>query len=96
MPKGKGTYGSKRGRPKKETIVLKKSKGAKEDGKITFKEGTLRRQLKLKSGEKFTKKELAGLKKKEIGTKFMFRGKEFKMTKLMKQRISLGLTLMKF
>lgn len=89
MPKGKG-YG------KKETIVLKKSKGAKEDGKITFKEGTLRRQLKMKKGEKFTKKELAALKKIEIGKKFKFHGREFKMTKLMKQRVTLGLTLMKF
>lgn len=89
MPKGKG-YG------KTETIVLKKSKGAKESGKITFKKGTLRRQLKMKKGEKFTKKELADLKKIDIGKKFKFHGREFRMTKLMKERVSLGLTLMKF
>lgn len=89
MPKGKG-YG------KTETIVLKKSKGAKENSKITFKEGTLRKQLKMKKDEKFTKKELRDLKKIEVGKKFKFHGREFKMTKLMKQRVSLGLTLMRF
>ena len=35
------------------------------------------------------------LKKIEVGKKFKFNGREFKMTKLMKQRVSLGLTLMK-
>lgn len=94
MPSGPGTY-RKRGRPKKETIVLKKSKGAKEDGKITFKEGTLRRQLKMKKGEKFSKSDMNKLKKIEVGKEFMFHDRKFKMTKLMKQRINLGATLMK-
>ena len=43
MPDGEGTYGKKRGRPKKETIKIGKEK-------ITFKEGTLRKQLKMKKG----------------------------------------------
>jgi hypothetical protein len=79
-----------------ETIVLKKSQGAKSNSKIKFKEGTLRRQLKMKRGDKFTKASLGKLKGIEIGAKFTFRGNNFKMTKLMKERVNLGLTLMKF
>ena len=89
MPDGEGTYGKKRGRPKKETIKIGKEK-------ITFKEGTLRKQLKMKKDEKFTKAELRKLKKVEIGKKFKFHQRGFVMTKLLKQRISLGLTLMGF
>jgi len=96
MPEGIGTYGKKRGRPKKETIVLKKSKGAKETGKITFKEGTLRKQLKMKKGEKFTKGELTKIKKVDVGKTFSFHNRKYKMTKLLKSRVSLGLTLMGF
>ncbi len=79
-----------------ETIVLKKSQGAKENSKITFKKGTLRRQLKMKRGVKFTKPELNKLKKIDVGKRFNFHGNNFKMTSLMKKRINLGLTLMKF
>jgi len=81
---------------KEETIVLSKRKGAKESGKIKFKEGTLRKQLKLKKSDKFTKTELNKLSKLEIGSKFNFHGNSFKMTKLMKERIDLGKTLLGF
>tara|TARA_R110000751_G_scaffold17172_1_gene53436 strand:+ start:134 stop:364 length:231 start_codon:yes stop_codon:yes gene_type:complete len=73
----------------KETIKIGKKK-------ITFKEGTLRKQLKMKKGEKFTKAELRKLKKVDVGKKFKFHDREYKMTKLLKQRITLGLTLMGF
>jgi hypothetical protein len=91
MPDGEGTYGKKRGRPAKKPQTIKIGKE-----KITFKEGTLRKQLKMKKDEKFTKAELRKLKKVEIGKKFKFHQRGFVMTKLLKQRISLGLTLMGF
>ena len=50
----------------------------------------------MKRGDKFTKAGLGKLKGIEIGAKFTFRGNNFKMTKLMKERVNLGLTLMKF
>ena len=87
MPDGEGTYGKKRGRP--QTIKIGKEK-------ITFKEGTLRKQLKMKKDEKFTKAEIRKLKKVEVGKKFKFHQRGFVMSKLLKQRISLGLTLMGF
>ena len=88
MPYGPGTYGKMVGRPK-ETIKIGKKK-------ITFKEGTLRKQLKMKKNQKFTKSKLSILKKIAIGKKFKFNSYDFKMTKLLKQRINLGLTLMSF
>ena len=81
---------------KTETIILKKKDGAKSDGKITFKEGALRRQLKMKKGDTFTKAEMRRLKKIPIGQRFKFNGHDFKKTKLMSERIDLGLTLMDF
>lgn len=65
-------------------------------GTITFKKGTLRRQLKMKKGEKFTRAGLRKLKTIKIGSPFSFNKRSFKMTKLMKQRIDLGYTLMGF
>jgi hypothetical protein len=58
--------------------------------KIKIKEGALRKQLKMKKDEKFTKAELNKLSKVEDGKKFKFHGREFKMTKLMKRRIGLA------
>jgi|TARA_R110000744_G_scaffold159998_2_gene276191 hypothetical protein len=65
-------------------------------GVISFKEGTLRKSLKMKKDEKFKKAELRRLKKVKVGSSFKFHKRNFKMTKLMKQRVSLGLTLMGF
>ena len=71
--------------PKYETIKLTKGKDKGE--KITFKEGTLRSQLKMKKGDKFTKTEMNRLEKIPVGERFMFKGNDFKMTKLMKDRV---------
>tara|TARA_R110002012_G_scaffold96818_3_gene233104 strand:- start:3574 stop:3906 length:333 start_codon:yes stop_codon:yes gene_type:complete len=76
--------------PKKETINLGK------EGSITFKKGTLRRQLHMSKDEKFTKKILSDLKKHEVGSLFSWKGKDKRMTSLLHKRISLGLTLMNF
>jgi len=65
-------------------------------GSIKFKKGTLRSQLKMKKGDKFTKSSLSRLKKIPVGSKFKFKGREFKMTTLMKDRVELGFTLMGF
>lgn len=80
--------------PKYETIKLTKGKDKGE--KITFKEGTLRSQLKMKKGDKFTKTEMNRLEKIPVGERFKFKGNDFKMTKLMKDRVELGKTLMGF
>ena len=48
---------------KTETIKLSKKKGAKENSTIKFKEGTLRKQLKMKRGDTFTKAEMRKMKK---------------------------------
>ena len=73
--------------PKKEKIVL-------EGKKITIKKDALRDRLGLKANEKFNKRELQSINKTEVGDMFKFRGKSFKMTELMKKRITLAITLM--
>jgi hypothetical protein len=80
--------------PKTETIKFTKGKDKGE--KLTFKEGTLRSQLKMKKGDKFTKTEMNRLEKIPVGERFKFKGNDFKMTKLMKDRVELGKTLMGF
>jgi hypothetical protein len=62
--------------------------------KIKFKEGGLRNQLKVPKDYKFKITELRRLNKIPTNEKFSFLGKDFKMTKLMKQRINFGITLM--
>ena len=62
--------------------------------KVKFKEGGLRNQLKVPKDYKFKITELRRLAKIPTGEKFSFLGKDFKMTKLMKQRINFGITLM--
>ena len=76
--------------------TTKKTGEAVLDGeKVKFKEGALRSQLKVGKDHKFTKTELNKLKKVKTGEKFMFHGKEFKMTPLMAKRINFALVLMK-
>ncbi len=72
---------------KKETVEL----GGK---KIRIKKGALRRQLKLKSNQDFTVSQLSRLEKIPVGNSFKFKGNQFKMTRLMKKRVTLGKTLM--
>ena len=60
-----------------------------------LKEGGLRRQLRLKKDEKFKIGELVQANKTKVGDMFQFRGKPFKMTPLMKKRITLGINLLR-
>lgn len=62
--------------------------------KVAYREGALRRQLGLRADQKLTRASLDRLKKVEVGSMFTLFGKRHKMTELMKQRVSLGRTLM--
>tara|TARA_A100001391_G_scaffold25087_1_gene13597 strand:- start:390 stop:650 length:261 start_codon:yes stop_codon:yes gene_type:complete len=77
-----------------------KVEAQEQDGGIPFdslKEGSLKRMLKIKKdGKKLGKMELRRLAKVETGEKFMFRDNELKMTPLMKKRVNLAKTMMKF
>ena len=77
-----------------------KAEAKKQDGGIPFdslKEGALKRMLKVKDGEKkLGKMEMNRLAKVEDGQEFEFRGNRLKMTKLMKKRVNLAKTMMKF
>jgi hypothetical protein len=77
-----------------------KAEAKKQDGGIPFdslKEGALKRMLKVKDGEKkLGKMEMNRLAKVEDGEEFEFRGNRLKMTKLMKKRVNLAKTMMKF
>jgi len=63
--------------------------------KITFKEGSLRGMLRVPKTVKLDAPLLRRLNKAEIGETYMFRGREIKMTPLMKKRITLGINLQK-
>jgi hypothetical protein len=66
------------------------------DGKkIKFEKGALRRALKVPANEKILMGDLKKANKTEIGKDFMYDGKKFKMTQLMKKRITFAITLMK-
>jgi len=61
-----------------------------------LKEGSLKRMLKMnKSSAPLKIMELQSLLKVEDGTKTMFRGKEIKMTPLMKKRVNTAITLIR-
>ena len=75
----------KKSKSKMETIEL--------DGKkVQFKEGALRRQLKLKPDEKLSKPMIKKIINKE---KFKLFGRDYKMTPLLKKRLNFAMTLMK-
>jgi hypothetical protein len=63
--------------------------------KIKFEEGALRRALKIPANEKLLMGDLRKANKTEVGKDFMYNGKKFKMTNLMKKRITFAITLMK-
>lgn len=74
----------------------KKMTTVKLDGeKVEFKEGTLRQMLKVPKDMKLTVPVLRKINKNEIGKEFTFNGKKFKMTPLMKKRVTLGINLQK-
>ena len=62
--------------------------------KVKFKEGALRKQLKLKPAEKLSKAMLNKVKKTEVGKEFKLFNRKYKMTKLMKKRINFAIVLM--
>jgi hypothetical protein len=62
-------------------------------GKI--KEGGLHRSLKVPKTYTFKLAELERLNKKSEGTTFRFKGKDIKMTKLVKKRLQLAVNMMK-
>jgi len=76
-------------KPKKKT----KMETVELEGKqVKFKEGALRKMLKLKPDEKLSKPMIKKIINKE---KFKLFGRDYKMTKLMKKRLNFALTLMK-
>ena len=108
MPRGTGTYGSQVGRPKKmprreanppkNSRTKPRAKKTSEEGLPldTMKEGSLKKQLKVKDTDPSLKiSELRRLQKLENGESGDFRGRSVKMTPLMKKRVNLGITLMK-
>jgi len=62
---------------------------------IKIKKGALHKQLKVPADYKFKLPELRRINKTDNGDLFSFKGKTFKMTPLMKKRITLAITLMK-
>jgi len=63
--------------------------------KITIRKGGLHQSLKVPDSYKFKIKQLNSLKQVEIGDKFKFRNRIFKMTGMLKKQIVLGINLMK-
>lgn len=95
MMKGKSVKAAHNVVTRRREKMKKKTGEVELDGeKVKFKEGGLRNQLKVPKDYKFKKSQLQKLAKMETGSQFDFLGKEFKMTKLMKQRINFAITLM--
>ncbi len=78
---------------KTEKVTLKDDDGTKETFKI--KKGALKKQLKVPDEYRFSTKELNRIKDVENGRSFNFKGNTFKMTALLKRRVTLALTLMR-
>jgi len=91
MPQGKGTYGSKRGRPKAKTSTIRLG-----GQKIVMKKNALRNQLKVPEGRDIPMSLINKILKAEIGDELSnpFGGK-LKITTLLKRRANLGKTLKK-
>jgi hypothetical protein len=80
--------------------MMKSKKSSSKDDSIPFddlKEGSLKRMLKIKKDDKkMGKAEVNRLSKIMNGETFTFRDNKLKMTPLMKKRVSLAKTMMKF
>jgi hypothetical protein len=75
---------------------MKKTDTVTLDGEdVKIKKGALHRQLKVKGDYKFKITELRKINKNEVGKEFEFQGKMFKMTPLLKKRVTLAITLMR-
>ncbi len=99
MPQGKGTYGSKRGRPPARAAKQSQEEARSGSGSIPFKDlksGALRRQLKVGQGKGLTKTEMGRVTKIADGERFTFRNKEIKMTPLLKKRAVLARSMLGF
>lgn len=89
MPEGKGTYGSKRGRPSNESkIQLGKEK-------IAIKKGALREQLKVPKGRKIPMSLLNEIIDKETGQMITnpYTQRKQKVTEILSNRANLAKTL---
>lgn len=106
MPEGKGTYGSKRGRPKKAMAteskkkkvkpMEKKSEKKKSDSPFEgLKEGALSKTLGIPVEDNIPKSLLNKLKKAEVGTTMEYKGKKIKVTKLLHKRVNFALNFAK-
>ena len=96
MPDGKLMKGETHAsRPKKNSPKKKTGEITIRGKKIKFEEGALRRALKVPDNEKLLMGDLRKANKTEVGKDFMYNGKKFKMTNLMKKRITFAITLMK-
>tara|TARA_R100000734_G_scaffold1076_1_gene1135 strand:+ start:140 stop:463 length:324 start_codon:yes stop_codon:yes gene_type:complete len=105
MPQGKGTYGSKRGRPAKNSPTMKKKSAPKKKEtikigkeKITIKKDALRNMLSVPKDEDIPVSLLNKIKSAEVGDMVMnpFTKKNMKITALIKKRASLAKTLKGF
>ena len=74
--------------PKKVEVEL----GGK---KFKIKKGALHRMLKVPESYKFRIGKLREINRTKLGGKFTFEGKEFTMTNLMRDRVTLAINLMK-
>ena len=94
MPEGKGTYGNRVGRPKKNSP--KKNTIKIGDTKITMEEGRLRKDLEMPDGRKIPMSYLNRLVKIPNGDMFSIEHGSKKMKKMsaaLKKRVSLAITL---
>lgn len=78
---------------KTQKITLKDDDGSKDTFKI--KKGALKRQLGVPQEYRFNRKELTKMVNTDNGKTFQFQGRTYKMTPLLKRRVSLAITLMK-
>ena len=96
----KGTTKVKKNKGTKRKDAMDKKRLPKEvvelgGEKITIRKGGLHQSLKVPDSYKFKIKQLNSLKQVEIGDKFKFRNRIFKMTGKLKKQIVLGINLMK-
>jgi len=63
--------------------------------KVKFKEGSMRKQMKLKPEEKLTESKLKKIAGTETGKMFKMFKREYKATPLLKKRANFALVLMK-
>jgi len=96
MPSGElmtGSTHTKDSKPVKKSTNKKTT--IKLGGKpVEIEQGALRKALKMKKSDKFTKTELDRLKKVKTDTEFVFKGNKFMMTPKLKKQVNLGSTLM--